>query len=480
MATPPAGAAIDCECLVVGSGAGGAVTAAGLARRGRDVLIVEEGPDPAEAVREPSIAATMPVLWRDGGIIPILSNAKFVFGEGRCLGGSTVVNAGLVHRTPAEAIERWRRDFRVAALDAASLQPYHEAVERSLRVREPPEDAGPAGRYLEEGARRCGFSGHRTRVAADLVDGRLRKNDARRTFIAEAAGLGARILTGCAVRRIRFSAGNAEEVEVVLRDGAGRPRPATIRCRRLYVCAGAIQTPLLLRRSGVTSAVGDGIGFHPMLRVVAEYAAPVDGHAYPMPSFQIDQFAPRIKLGASVMAPSYAAAALTTNWAEGRRHLGALRSMATYYVSVASGARGKVRNLPLLSSYAVRYRIDDEALRDVGLGLEKLAEVLFAAGAVRLYPAIEGVAPWTDLGACRGVTAAPLPAGRLNFTAVHAFSSCPMGEDETRCPVDSFGKVRGLRNVWVADASILPTAPGVNPQGPVMAMAMRNLESSAP
>lgn len=473
-------APLDCEWLVVGSGAGGAVTAAGLARRGGDVLLVEEGPDPAEAVRDPSISATMPVLWRDGGIIPIVSNAKLVFGEGRCLGGSTVVNAGLVHRTPAAAIERWRRDFQVADLDAESLDPHHEAVERALRVREPPEDAGPAGRLLEEGARRCGFSGHRTRVAADRVDGRLRKNDARRTFVAEAAAHGARIVTGCAVKRIRWDAGRAVGVEVVLRDGAGRSRRSTIRCKGLYLCAGAIQTPLLLRRSGVGGIVGDGIGFHPMLRVVAEFSEPVDGHAYPMPSFQIDQFAPRIKLGASVMAPSYAAAALTANWSEGRRHLGALRSMATFYVSVASAARGSVRSLPLLSSYAVRYRIDEEALRDVGTGLEKLAEVLFAAGALRLYPAIERVPPWSDLGGCRAVTEARLPVGQLNFTAVHAFGSCPMGEDEARCPVDSFGKLRGFRNVWVADASILPTAPGVNPQGPVMAMAMRNLEASRP
>ncbi|MEP7114000.1 MAG: GMC oxidoreductase, partial [Ilumatobacteraceae bacterium] len=39
---------------------------------------------------------------------------------------------------------------------------------------------------------------------------------------------------------------------------------------------------------------------------------------------------------------------------------------------------------------------------------------------------------------------------------------------------NSFGRVHGTGNVWVNDASLLPTAPGVNPQGTVMALAIRN------
>ncbi|MEO7397875.1 MAG: GMC oxidoreductase, partial [Ilumatobacteraceae bacterium] len=42
------------------------------------------------------------------------------------------------------------------------------------------------------------------------------------------------------------------------------------------------------------------------------------------------------------------------------------------------------------------------------------------------------------------------------------------------CAADSFGRMRGMKNVWVNDASLLPEAPGVNPQGTVMAFAVRN------
>ena len=68
----------------------------------------------------------------------------------------------------------------------------------------------------------------------------------------------------------------------------------------------------------------------------------------------------------------------------------------------------------------------------------------------------------------------PLPAGKPNVTTIHLFGSCPMGDDPNHCAVDSFGKVYAYNNVYVNDASILPGAPSVNPQGTIMALARRN------
>ena len=65
-------------------------------------------------------------------------------------------------------------------------------------------------------------------------------------------------------------------------------------------------------------------------------------------------------------------------------------------------------------------------------------------------------------------------ATRASVMTVHLCSTVPMGEDTAKCGANSFGRVHGTRNVWVNDASLLPTAPGVNPQGTVMALAIRN------
>ena len=57
---------------------------------------------------------------------------------------------------------------------------------------------------------------------------------------------------------------------------------------------------------------------------------------------------------------------------------------------------------------------------------------------------------------------------------VHLTSSLRMGEDRRRTGTDSFGRVWGFRNLRVNDASLLPDAPGVNPQAGIMAIADRN------
>ena len=69
----------------------------------------------------------------------------------------------------------------------------------------------------------------------------------------------------------------------------------------------------------------------------------------------------------------------------------------------------------------------------------------------------------------------PLTRSLTNLMTIHVFSSCPMGENLDRCPVDSFGKVHGVDSLYLADASLLCTAPTVNPQGTIMAVVRRNL-----
>jgi len=68
-----------------------------------------------------------------------------------------------------------------------------------------------------------------------------------------------------------------------------------------------------------------------------------------------------------------------------------------------------------------------------------------------------------------------LPSGLASLMTIHLFSSCPMGEDRAKCATNSFGRVHGFKNLYVNDASLLCTAPGVNPQGSVMALARRNV-----
>jgi choline dehydrogenase-like flavoprotein len=149
------------------------------------------------------------------------------------------------------------------------------------------------------------------------------------------------------------------------------------------------------------------------------------------------------------------------------------QNMAIYYAMITGSGRGSVRPLPGFRDPLVRYRLSGEDLRDLAEALRKLGQLLFEAGAIALYPSLSGfgrLAGMPDLDRIPEV----LPAASSNLMTVHLFSSCPMGENRRVCAADSFGRVHGFDNLYIADASLLCTAPGVNPQGSIMAIARRN------
>lgn len=466
-----------CESLVVGSGAGGALTASVLSRKGKDVVIIEEGPYIKSTLENSSISKSFPEIWRNGGVVPIISNTNMVFAEGRCLGGSTMVNSGLIHRLPAEIADEWSREFGIRDLEHGSLQKYHDAIEKELSVGVIKNNSNIANTLFKQGAERCGFKGMDVPVAAEFTDGRLKKRNMQETFLKGAVSLGARIITDCKVNRIVLKNNRAVYAEAVHTDITGRIQRVTIKFDRLFLCAGAIQTPLLLRRSGIRRNIGENINFHPTFRTVAEFDIPLNAYAFEMPSYQVKEFSPDISMGASVVTPSYTAVGLAANWNNNKARMRNFNNMATFYVMTRSSSKGKVRNLPLMrGSYYVRYELNGKELRNLSFGFSKLADVLFAAGVKRLYPSIDGHRPITDLSGSNHYLKNDLPLKKTNFMTIHAFSSCPMGEDIERCAVDSFGKMHGFDNIYINDASILPNSPGVNPQGPLMAIALRNLE----
>lgn len=149
------------------------------------------------------------------------------------------------------------------------------------------------------------------------------------------------------------------------------------------------------------------------------------------------------------------------------------KQMAIYYAMIQGPATGTVRNIPYSSAPLIRYSLTPENMKSLSEALRSLCRVLFASGAKVLYPSISGFAPLTNEGDLQRLPA-ELSSSTTNLMTIHLFSSCPMGEDLNLCAVDSFGKAHGHQNLFVNDASLLCTAPGVNPQGTIMGIARRN------
>src|SRR6516164_10260906 len=119
---------VDCDVVIVGSGAGGATIAAELAEAGVDVVVIEEGGyHPTESFTADSMRA-LRTLYRDGGGGMALGRPSVLFAEGRCVGGSTVVNGGMSWRTPARVLERWSADG-VLGLGEQEMDPFSSLAE---------------------------------------------------------------------------------------------------------------------------------------------------------------------------------------------------------------------------------------------------------------------------------------------------------------------------------------------------------------
>ncbi len=474
------GTALRTEICVIGSGAGGAVTAATLAEAGRDVLVLEEGPEGGAATASGHSPEAIATVYRNGGLTPMLGRPAIAFVEGRCVGGSTEINSGFWHRLPSDCYERWRTEASLGDIGEARMAPYFERLERELGVsRTPPEQIPRSSVLFREGIERLGWD--YMEVPRCVADGSSAhdpgaKRSMSRTFVPRAQRAGARLLAGARAVRLRHEHGRVTAVEGV-QAVAGRDAPFAVRADTVVVAGGPIQTPALLRRSGIVRNVGDNLCIHPMIKVAALFDDVVDAHQGTMPIYQVKEFWPALTLGGSVFTPGFLAMLLADSWQTWAPAMRDWRRMGLYYVAARAMGRGRVRVVPgVRDGVVVRYQVSEADRRALNLGLGRLAELLFAAGARVLYPSLTAQPVLTSIAQARALDQAPVPAHAMNLSVVHAMGTCPMGENPDRCAADSHGRVHGFRNLHVHDASLFPDSPGVNPQGPTMALALRNSE----
>lgn len=458
------------DVLVVGSGAGGAPTAAILAASGLDVVVVEEGEYVPQGQVVPFSLEQMRRQYRAGGVTTTLGRPPIAYAEGRCAGGGTEINSGLYRRPPEQVVERWRRHHGLD-VSADDLYAACDEIEQRLSVQPLPGPAIPASERLRLGAARLGWEHGEiprwiTYSDGDVATGRRQSMTA--TYLPDAVAAGARLVVGHRVDRLVLDGSRAVAAGVTGRGG----RRARLRFDAVVVCAGAIQTPALLQRSGLRAGRVGRLAVHPTVKLAAGFAEEVNV-ADDIPVHQVTEFAPDLSFGGSASGPGLIALALSDHWPLFAAAIEDWRRTSVYYAAITSEGRGRVVTVPGTPDPIVTYRLTRRDRALLGRGLARLALLLLEAGATAVYPSYAGapvVRGRRDLATMQGTFA----AHRASVMTVHLCSSVPMGVDERRSATDPGGRVRGTTNVFVNDASLLPDAPGVNPQAAVMAIAVGN------
>jgi choline dehydrogenase-like flavoprotein len=473
--TRPRGAGEECDVVIVGSGAGGAVAAATLAEAGLDVLVLEAGrhypDDQLEAVTS---------LFRDAGLTVAAGRPPIPVPVGKVVGGTTVVNSGTCFRAPDDVLDDWARRFGIDW--ARELDEDYAEAEDMLRVQ--PLDADRMGRnggVAMDGARALGLShGPLARNAGNCVQCSSCPFgcplDAKRgmhvSYLPRAVAAGASVRAGVDVRRILLEGGRAVGVECRVGDAEGRPRAFTVRARRAVIAAGgAFGTPELLMRSGLGGgAVGHSLHIHPACWVGARYEEEVRGWEGVMQSYYVDEWESRgILLEATFTPLAFGGAWLLGTGAEHQRALLDLAHVASIGVQVTDRSTGRVRTGPG-GSPRISYDLVREDADRVVFGIARAAEVHFAAGATEVYPNVAGVKVLRpgDLATFESTRWKPRD---LRLEGFHPMGTARIAADPRQGACAPDGSVYGTAGLYVADASLFPTAIGVNPMMTIIAFA---------
>jgi len=146
----------EADVVIVGSGAGGGVTAEILARAGLAVIIVEEGPLRTSDDFRMRESEAYPDLYQESAARKTADKAINIL-QGRCVGGSTTVNWTSNFRTPAATLQWWQQAHGLKRLSVEAMAPWFMAMEQRLHVGQWPIPPNENNAALARGAGKLGI-----------------------------------------------------------------------------------------------------------------------------------------------------------------------------------------------------------------------------------------------------------------------------------------------------------------------------------
>ena len=448
------------DVIIIGSGASGGVMARYLTEAGLSCLLLEAGEEyrPEQYPRN-ELLANSRLYWNGG--MDATTSANLLFLRGRVLGGGTVVNQALLDRFDDLALDEWRERSGADFFSTEGLAPHYDEIESRLHLREiPREDWNRNAELYARGFERCGYRwaplrrGERD-CSVDRNDcmaclggcRRSSKQSMPETFLREARSNGLRVETGFEVEGLVH---RADEVEV---HGLQRGEPRKLRARRCVVAAGTLGTNRILLRSGFRDhlpALGEQFFSHPQWMNLALFDEPVDAHKGALQAVKSDDpdFRRRGFKLENVFAGPVATSMLIPEYGQRlQEYMHRYRYLASMEVCLRDRVPGRLR-VNRRGRLRIGKPIKGTDLRRGREGVQVVREI------------------YASLGAREFITS------NFNFS-LHQMGGCALGTDPRRAVVDPRFRVFGMENLRIADGSIFPTAPGINPSLTIMANSHR-------
>jgi choline dehydrogenase-like flavoprotein len=488
------GETIECDVVVIGTGAGGAVAAYELAAAGHAVVMLEEGLFFGRSDFSGSVLQMQKLLYREMGMTVAFGNNAIVVPVGCTVGGTTTVNSGTCYRMPERVFRHWHEDLGLSEYSSASIAPYYDRVEAVLGVAVAERSIlGASSEAVARGAQRLGFRHAPLRRNAPECDAQGVccfgcPTDAKRStnvsYVPMALHAGANLLVGAHAERLIIEGGRAVGVEAVARfpkPGTQTTRPRfRVRARAVVVACGSLSTPVLLMSDPVarhvlkrSHALGEHLTIHPaagVFAVMRELIHPAKGIPQ---GYAIEEFHDEGLLMEGAFTPTELTAVTMTLF--GRPFVEAMEAferLSCFGFMIEDSTTGSVRPGPG-GRPLINYSLSEHDTARLKRGIDLLAQVYFAADAQRILTPVRGFEVLNSAAELTRFRRARLGPSDFELSAYHPLGTARMGVDPKKSIVDQELQAHDLPGLYICDGSVIPTSPAVNPQVTIMALASR-------
>ena len=484
----------EADVVIIGSGAGGSVVADKLASKGYSVIVLEKGGNFQRNDFNHKEIEMMENLFEKKGLLTSTDGGT-LFLAGNTLGGGTTINWAASLRTPDDVLEEWAKDHQNPHF-TENYASYFEYIEKKCNVTKECEHnqqnnllsiALSMNNYhvdvIPRNMKKSDFlsknEAWKAEGYASLGDKYGQKQGANETFLKSAVENGAQIYTSCTVEKIKIEQGIATGVEV---KNSKTNELFFIKAKIVVTAAGALHTPCILKKSGVKHAeIGNNLFIHPAYPVPAVYEHPIDAWYGPMMSTVSAEFSKLHKnYGFRIETPPIHAGLMgvANSWMNGQQFKDdMLKSSRTavFLVIIRDIVGGKV-SMNSEGNLDIQYKMGSQELLFFKKALHetvKLHRLLEAEEISVLHNNLLRIKK-NDLDIDKFLNKISSHKWQTNYFTLfsaHQMGTCRMGGNDKKHPVNPSGAVKEVKNLYVADGSLFPSASGVNPMLSIQALA---------
>jgi choline dehydrogenase-like flavoprotein len=451
------------EYIVVGSGASGGVLAYMLAAAGKEVLLLEAGNYFKKDTfpRNEADGATQ-LYW--GGGIELSKDARMGFLRGKCVGGGTIVNQALQDRFDQVVFDDWKKRTGIDFFDEKVMSPYYQAIENMLTLHtfkpeertknailftESCDKLGIKYQYLRRGQSDC--SKGEGNDCLNCLSGCYRdsKQSTMVAFVqrAERENLPLTVMDNFQVDKIKHS---SDSVSI---KGVHKGQKKELCCKKIILCAGTFGTNRILQYSGFKKefpALGKNFFTHPQFMSFGLYADKVNAHkgAFQTVTVKGNEFREKgFKLENVFAGGSSVAMLMTVKGLELQKLMTKYAYMGCIEVAIRDETPGEI-SINKKGKLIVKKDLGPIDIKRRDEGLKLITDIFTEAGALEIHHS-----PY--------------------YIGLHQLGGCAIGKDKKTSVVNPSYQLHGYDNIYVADASTFPSAPGINPALSIMTFAYK-------